>query len=136
MNSNQLSGRNPTPLKSEDICRALYNTQYHYHSEKELQHGVGLVLSGLGLAFKPEYVLAPRDRIDFLLTDGIGIECKSDDSKGGSSLAAVTRQLMRYMQSPLVSELILLTTMSKHKNLPDLMNGKSLYIVHLLRSFL
>jgi len=125
-------------LKAEDICRALYNTQYHYHSEKELQHGVGQVLSGLGLVFKPEYSLAPRDRIDFLIIDesSIGIECKSDDSKGGTSLASVTRQLMRYVQSPLVSELILLTTMSKHKNLPNSMNGKPLYIVHLLRSFL
>ena len=125
-------------MKTADICLALYNTKYHYHSEKELQHGVGQVLSGLNLVFKPEYSLAPRDRIDFLITDdsGIGIECKSDDSKGGTSLASVTRQLMRYAQSPLVRELVLLTTMSKHKNLPEVMNGKPLYIVHLLRSFL
>jgi hypothetical protein len=124
-------------MTAADICTTLYNTKYCYHSEKELQHGVGQVLTDLNLTFKPEYSLAPRDRIDFLITDlGIGIECKSDDSGGGTSLASVTRQLMRYAQHTEVVELILLTTMSKHKNLPDSLNGKPLYIVHLLLSFL
>lgn len=119
----------------EKLCKALYYAQYRYHSEKELQQGVQIILGGMDLPFKAEYQLAPRDRIDFLVGD-IGIECKSDDSKGGTSLASVTRQLMRYAQSPEVSHLILLTTMSKHKALPDSMNGKSLSVVHLLLSFL
>lgn len=125
-------------ITTDKLCWALYNTKYHYHNEKDLQQGVGQVLSGLNLNFKPEYSLAPRDRIDFLITDGsgVGIECKSNDSKGGTSLSAVTRQLMRYAQSPLITGLILLTTMSKHKNLPDTMNGKPIYVVHLLLSLL
>ena len=125
-------------MTANDVCRALYNARYHYHSEKDLQHGVAQVLSSLELSFKPEYLLGPRDRIDFFLSDdsGIGIECKSDDSSGGTSLAAVTRQLMRYSNYPEIKELVLLTTMSKHKNLPETMNGKPLYIVHLLLSFL
>jgi hypothetical protein len=117
------------------ICRALYSTKFRYHNEKELQRGVSLVLDGLGLSYKPEFPMTPRDRIDFLVGE-VGIECKSDDSKGGTSLAAVTRQLFRYSQSPLVKELILLTTMSKHKNLPEMMNEKPVYVVHLLLSFL
>ncbi len=124
-----------TLTSTKDICTALYNSKYVYHNEKELQHGVGIVLSGMGLGFKPEFPLTPRDRIDFLVGE-LGIECKADDSSGGTSLAAVTRQLMRYSQSAKVKELILLTTMSKHRNLPDSLNGKPLYIVHLLRSFL
>jgi len=124
-------------MEIKPLCDTLYHTRFRYKSEKDLQHGVGQVLTGLNLVFKSEYILAPRDRIDFLITNsGIGIECKSDDSTGGTSLAAVTRQLMRYAQSDQVNELILLTTMSKHKHLPDTMNGKPLYIVHLLLSFL
>ena len=125
-------------MTADDICRALYNARYHYHNEKDLQQGVAQVLTSLGLAFKPEYSLAPRDRVDFFLSDdsGICIECKSDDSSGGTTLAAVTRQLMRYSNSSEIKELILLTTMSKHRNLPETMNGKPLYIVHLLLSFL
>lgn len=123
-------------MTADDICRALYNTKYCYHSEKDLQQGVAQVLSDLGSAFKPEYLLTPRNRIDFFLSNGIGIECKSDDSKGGTSLAAVTRQLHRYAQSDQIKELILLTSMSKHKNLPNLMNEKPLSVVHLLMSFL
>lgn len=122
-------------MLSETICRALYNTRFHYHNEKELQKGVSLVLDGLGVSYTPEFLMSPRDRIDFLVGN-IGIECKSDDSTGGTSLSAVTRQLHRYSQSPLVKELILLTTMSKHKNLPEMMNEKPVYVVHLLLSFL
>src|ERR1019366_7460014 len=115
-------------MTANDICRALYNTKYRYHSEKDLQHGVSQVLTALGLIFKPGYYLAPRDCIDFFIPDlGIGIECKSDDSSGGTSLAAVTRQLMRYFQSDQVKMLILLTTMSKHRSLPETLNGKPLY---------
>lgn len=123
------------PRATEDICRALYNARYRYHSEKELQQGVATVLSGLGVAFQPEYSLSRHDRIDFFL-GSLGIECKSDDSRGGTSLAAVTRQLMRYSASPEIKELILLTTMSKHRSLPDSLNGKPLYVIHLLLSFL
>lgn len=124
-----------TTFTAESICRALYNAKYHYHNEKELQRGVGMMLTSLNLEFEPEFPLTKRDRIDFLIGD-LGIECKADDSSGGTSLAAVTRQLLRYAQSDQVKELILLTTMSKHKNLPDSLNGKPLYIVHLLLSFL
>jgi hypothetical protein len=122
-------------MTAEEICKALYHAKYRYHNEKELQRGVFELLTGLGLEFQPEVVLNPRDRIDFLVGT-IGIECKSDDSSGGTSLASVTRQLMRYAYCPEVTELILLTTMSKHRNLPNEMNGKPLYVVHLLLSFL
>jgi hypothetical protein len=125
----------PIALSSTELCRALYNAKYHYHNEKELQLGVRQVLDTLKLDYKSEAKIGPRDRIDFLVGD-IGIECKSDDSSGGTSLAAVTRQLHRYAQSDKVKEVILLTTMSKHKNLPDVINQKPLYIVHLLLSFL
>lgn len=122
-------------MSSEDLCRELYNTKFRYHNERELQIGVGKVLDRLGLSYQPEFSLTKADRIDFLIGT-VGIECKTYDSHGGTSLAAVTRQLHRYVQSPLVEELILLTTMSKHKNLPESMNGKSIYVVHLLHSFL
>ena len=122
-------------LTAHEICKALYSTRFRYHNEKELQRGVSLVLDDLKLSYPPEFLMSPRDRIDFLVGD-IGIECKSDDSKGGTSPSAVTRQLFRYAQSPLIKELILLTTMSKHKNLPETINEKPVYVVHLLLSFL
>lgn len=122
-------------MNPREICEALYSCRYRYKNEKDLQQGVNLVLTGLGLEFEPEVSLTPRDRIDFL-AGTLGIECKADDSSGGTSLAAVTRQLMRYAQSDKVKELVLLTTMSKHKNLPETLNNKPLYIVHLLLSFL
>ncbi len=124
-------------LTSTDICRALYNAKYRYHNEKDLQRGVAQVLTDLGVTFEPEHSLTRRDRIDFFLPDyNFGIECKSDDSAGGTSLAAVTRQLMRYTNHSEIKELILITSLSKHMSLPDNLNSKPLYIVHLLRSFL
>ena len=121
-------------MTSSDICKALYKAKYHYKHEKDLQEGVKLLLTNIGLNFIPEFSLTSRDRIDFLVGD-IGIECKSDDSSGGTSLASVTRQLYRYAQSDSICALILLTTMSKHRNLPETINNKPLYVVHLL-SFL
>lgn len=81
-------------MTTEDICRALYNAKYRYHNEKELQQGVSQLLDGLGLEYEPEVPMGPRNRIDFLVSTGLGIECKSDDSAGGTSLASDFRRYL------------------------------------------
>jgi hypothetical protein len=114
-------------MTANDVCRALYNARYHYHSEKDLQHGVAQVLSSLELSFKPEYLLGPRDRIDFFLSDdsGIGIECKV-----GGTLNALVRQLGRYASTGKVKELIVLTTRSTHQQgIPFQIHGVPVFVV-------
>lgn len=123
-------------MNAEEIAKAVYQTRFRYSNEKELQHGIGALLTSLGLRFQPEVSLSPGNRIDFLVEPGIGIEVKTHDSTGGVSLSSVTRQLFRYCEHTDIKELILVTTLSKHRRQPDEMGGKPLYVVYLLTSFL
>ena len=112
-----------------DLCQALSKIRYRHQNERDLQQGVGQALANMGVEFKAEYRLTPKDRIDFLVGK-IGIECKTEDSSGGTTLASVTRQLHRYAQSEEVEELILMTTQNKHRGVPNQMNGKPLFVLH------
>jgi hypothetical protein len=114
-----------------ELASKIYHAKFHFSDEKSLQQGIGIALTEWALEFEPEVSLTPRDRIDFLVVDGIGVEVKSE----GVTLAAVTRQLHRYAQSDRVKELIFVTTKSKHRDLPETMNDKPLHVVYLIQSF-
>lgn len=88
-------------------------------SEAELQAALARLLSDAGERFQREVVIGPRDRIDFLLDDGVGLEVKVD-----GSLAAVTRQVHRYAQSAVVAGVLLVTTRHRHDHLPLSFSGK------------
>jgi hypothetical protein len=110
-------------ISSKSICQALYNAKYRYKNEKDLQQGVNLVLTSLGVEFEPEVSLTPRDRIDFL-AGKLGIECKVD-----GTLNRLIRQLGRYASTGKVNELIVLTTRSIHRGLPEQIHGVPVFVV-------
>lgn len=58
----------------------------------------------LTASFQREVWLTRRDRIDFLIDGGVGVEVKVDDTR-----ARIIRQLGRYAQSESVSELLLVS---------------------------
>lgn len=123
-------------MTPEELAKALSGFSFRYNNEKELQYGVDQALTTLKLKYLPEYVLSPGERIDFYLTDdGIGIEVKTNDSRGGAGLNAVTRQLWRYAKIDAIKAIILVTTRSKHRDLPPAILGKPVYVVY-LNSFL
>jgi len=120
----------------DELAAALVSFRFRYKDEKELQAGVAQCLTGLKVTFTPEHPLNPKDRVDFFIAaGGIGIECKTNDSRGGAGLAAVTRQLWRYAKNDELKAIILITTRSKHRDLPKEILGKPLYVVY-LNSFL
>jgi hypothetical protein len=119
-----------------ELAKALVSFRFRFNNEKELQAGVFQALTTLEQPFVPEYQLNPEDRIDFFLpADGVGIEIKTNDSKGGAGLSAVTRQLWRYAKCEEIKSLVLITTRSKHRDLPTEILGKPLLVVY-LNSFL
>jgi hypothetical protein len=119
-----------------ELAKALVDYRFFFNNEKELQAGVFQVLTKLEQPFVPEYALNPQDRVDFYLPEhGIGIEIKTNDSRGGAGLSAVTRQLWRYAKSDEIKALVLITTRSKHRELPTEILGKPLLVVY-LNSFL
>lgn len=123
-------------MNATELAKALVAFRFRYKNEKELQAGVFQALTSLEIPFVPEYALSPQDRIDFFVPgEGIGVEVKTNDSRGGAGLAAVTRQLWRYAKSDEVKSLILLTTRAKHRELPAEILGKPVLVVY-LNSFL
>jgi len=123
-------------MNAIELAGALVSFRFHYNNEKELQAGVFHALTVLEIPFIPEHPLNPQDRVDFYIpVEKIGIEVKTNDSRGGAGLTSVTRQLWRYAKSDDISSLILITTRSKHRDLPTEILGKPLLVVY-LNSFL
>lgn len=88
-------------------------------------HGmIAAALAGAGLDFVHEYRLAPRCRLDFICA-GIAIEVK----KGRPQPAQLARQLTRYMESPLVREMVVVT--QRRVPLPEYICGKRVHAVPL-----
>lgn len=87
----------------EEIVTALQAGRYDCTDEYRLQDGCAQVLTAAGYVVRREVSLSEADRID-LMVGQIGIECKV-----AGSPSAVVRQVIRYMQSPQVAALVLVT---------------------------
>lgn len=123
-------------MNAAELAAELVTFRFRYNNEKELQAGVFQALTALEIPFIPEHTLSPQDRVDFYIPiEQVGIEVKTNDSRGGAGLTAVTRQLWRYAKSDQIKALILITTRSKHRDLPSEILGKPLLVVY-LNSFL
>lgn len=106
-------------------------SQYEFGaaSEEILHRAVHEALTVGGFESRPEFVLSPRDRIDFYLpASRIGIECKID-----GSATEIMRQLLRYAESPQIGALILVTSRNKHR-VPPVLGSKPVRVV-LTRAF-
>lgn len=101
-----------------DVVAALSAATLTYTDEVSLHEDMSRVLSAADVDHTREVRLTPRDRIDFLTADGVGIEVKV-----AGSLAAVTRQMTRYAAHPDVRELVLVTTKANHHAIPRILGG-------------
>jgi hypothetical protein len=71
-----------------------------------------------GIGFDYERKLAPRNRIDFLTHEGVGVEVK----KGKPNSSQVLQQLQRYSVFPEVESIILV--IERYQDVPNEVNGK------------
>lgn len=71
--------------------------------EYDLQAEIARRFVADGIPFAKEYVLAPRNRIDFLVPGGIGVECK----KGKPNSVQLAAQVERYCAFDSVTTLIM-----------------------------
>lgn len=118
-------------MNGQELARLINNNRFHFKDETELHRGLALVFEQAELKYEPEVNLTPEDRIDFMVEDVLGVEAKVD-----KSLNFVTRQMFRYAKCSEVKELILVTSRSSHRAVAPEMNGKPVYVVYLLNSFL
>lgn len=102
-----------------DGCR------FTWQDERQLQDGLEDALTQAGLTVHREVVLAPHERIDFLV-DRVGVEVKV---KGAPH--TVARQLQRYAHSDRIDALVLVTSRAQHLTLPDQVAGTPVRVVFL-----
>jgi hypothetical protein len=105
------------------IEAAVRRGRYSYSQETELHLGLEAAMRAAGLTPTPEVALNRRDRIDFLV-GRCGVEVKIKGTRD-----ALHRQVMRYAESPLVDELLVITTVIAHRGLPATIGGKPLSVL-------
>lgn len=93
--------------------------------EFELQDMIARTLIKHGICFRKEYRLGPRNRIDFLVNGGFGVEVK----KRKPNRLQVISQLERYASSDEVRAIILV--IERSMDLPKMVSGKPCYSIGL-----
>ena len=109
-------------MTATELCTILEGQRFPCATEERLQVAVADHLTAAGVTFTREHRLSAEDRVDFLVGDVV-VELKT---KG--SLAAVTRQLMRYAQYDHVRELLLVTSRMQLASVPKTLNGKPVHV--------
>lgn len=91
------------------------------YEEFTLQNMISKLLEQEGIQYYKEYKLAPKNRIDFLIPGGIGIEIK----KGKPNQTQVLKQISRYTSFDEINTLILVV--ERNVDIPNEVNGKKCY---------
>jgi CRISPR/Cas system-associated exonuclease Cas4 (RecB family) len=106
-------------MQLDDVLAALTSLRLSQATrEVDLQQTVADCLTRADIPFVREARLGPRARIDFLTTDGVGIEIK----KGRPAPKALIHQLQRYAQYESVNIIVVVT--ERQIRLPEFILGK------------
>ena len=119
-----------TPEVMAKASAAIAAFGYNFSTEEEFQTGLAKALASGGVEFRREVILSKRDRIDFMIEDGVGIEVKID-----GSISALTRQIFRYAELPEINGLLVVVSANRLANLPTEINGKPVHSVRIMRAF-
>lgn len=113
---------------AEDILKLLKNIRMNFiYEEFQLQNEINRILEENNIEYVKEYKLAARNRIDFFILGGIGIEVK----KGKPNKHKVLSQLERYTKFKEINSIILVT--EKSIDVPNIINGKKCFVLCLNR---
>lgn len=122
--------RHAEPVTTERVLAALARIRMpRATTEYDVQRTIQQALDGDCIPYEKEYSLGPRNRIDFLIKPGIGIEVKN----GTPTSSTVAAQLERYAAFPTITTLVLVV--QRHVfNFPSMTtNGKPVHYVSLTR---
>lgn len=112
-------------MNAADLADFVKDGAYRIGHEAGLQRGIERRLAAAGLLVEPERRLNESDRIDFVV-DRVGIEVKVTGTAD-----ALARQVLRYAQSPLLDEILVVTTSWRHHDIPREMNGKPVHVLQI-----
>lgn len=120
----------PRPMPTaKSLSDVLGEYSYRFANEIELQDGIARVLGLAHVTFEREVRLTPKERIDFIVGEGIGVEVKI-----AGAFADVIRQMQRYAEHPRITALVLATTCMRHDHVPLSLVGKPCTTIYLARS--
>ena len=103
----------------DDIRTILSNLRVKgIYEEYEIQRDIADILSKAGIEYQKEYKLGKHNRIDFLISGGIGIEVK----KGKPNKSKVIEQLTRYTEFEVINSVILV--IERSMDIPKEITGK------------
>lgn len=105
-----------------ELVQQLRRQRYRVGQEAWLQMDIEAALAALGVIFEREARLSTRDRIDFLIDGGIGIEAKTRCAP-----RQIFRQLERYAEHDAITSLILISGTAT--GLPGVINGRPLFYI-------
>lgn len=91
------------------VAAAVRGYRFVYATEEQLHDGIASVLERAGYEVEREVRLSSRNRID-LLVGRIGVEIKIAESA-----AEVARQIDRYLTSPMLDGVVLVTSRARHE---------------------
>jgi hypothetical protein len=114
----------------ETVRIAIIKHEFRFSDEADLQEGIIRVLTEHSIPFRREVTLSRRDRVDFMLDEGIALEVKVD-----GSISALTRQLFRYAEYPKISAIIVVAGKLRLTDLPGEINGKPIICISVMRAF-
>ena len=95
--------------------------------EYALQKQIADVLSQQGIEYKKEFVLGPRNRVDFLTDRGVAVEVK----KGKPNRTSLISQINRYAEFDDVKSIIIVVETSIRSPIHKTDNGKPCIIMGL-----
>lgn len=116
--------------RTRQLVVLIQRHRFDLSSEKRLQAQIEEVLTAAGIAFEREKHLSAQDIPDFVVSDGITIECKLR----GARKMDIYRQLCRYAAHAEVTALILASNIAM--GLPSDIQGKPLYAASTSRGWL
>ena len=91
--------------------------------EADIHNAISHILQEHNFEFAEQYHLSASDIPDFIM-NGIAIEVKVN-----GSAPEVTRQLDRYLSYDVIKEIVLITTLSKHRKIAGELRGKRITVI-------
>src|SRR4051794_24916838 len=106
-----MADRNGALTYAQALIADIAGVRFRWASEDDLQRGLAQALQEKGYVVEREVRLNAGDRID-LVVDRVGIEVKP-----AGAARDVERQLVRYLESDRIDELVLVPTKAAHRRI-------------------
>ena len=116
-------------MTAAEIAKLISQYRFNFMTESDLQDGLLELLKTEPIKIAKEEFISRKSRPDFIVEGNIAIEVKI-----GGSLGALTRQVQRYAKHDSIREVLVVTSKSRHTNLPATLAGKPVTVINVSKA--